>query len=68
MSRNQRWLALGAGTVLAAAVLTLGGCAAEGPVWPADLEQKIEAACTRANHQEIAVVYEQLAEGDRAAA
>lgn len=68
MSRNQRWLVLGAGAFLAAAVLTLGGCAAEGPVKPAGLEQKIEAARTRADHQEIAAAYEQQAEGDRAAA
>jgi len=68
MSRNQRWLVLGAGAFLAAAVLALGGCAAEWPVKPADLEQKIEAARTRADHQAIAAVYEQQAEGDRAAA
>lgn len=68
MSRNRRWWLLGTGTFLAAAVLILGGCAAEGPVKPAGLEQKIEAVRTRADHQEIAVVYEQQAEGDRAAA
>jgi hypothetical protein len=68
MSKNQRWLVSGTGTFLAAAVLILGGCAAEGPVKPAGLEQKIEAARTRADHQEIAAVYEQQAEGDRAAA
>lgn len=52
---------------LALAILTLGGCAAEGPVKAAGLEQKIVAARTRADHQEIAAVYEQQAEGDRAA-
>lgn len=68
MNRNQRWVVLGSGIVLAAAVLTLGSCAAEGPVKPARLEQKIEAARTRADHQEIAVIYEEEAERDRAAA
>ena len=53
--------------VLAAAVFILGGCAAEGPFRLAGLEQKIEAARTRADHQEIAAVYEQLAQRDRAA-
>ena len=68
MSRNQRWLDSGAATLLAAAVLTLGGCMAEGPVKPVGFGQKIEAARTRADHQEIAAVYEQQAGGDRAAA
>jgi len=68
MSRNQRRMVLGTGAFLAAAVLILGGCAAEEPVKPAGLEQQIEAARTRADHQTIAAVYEQEAEGDRAAA
>ena len=68
MTRNQRWLVLGTVTFLAAAVLILGGCAAEGPVKLAGLEQKIEAARTRADHQEITAVYEQQADGDRVAA
>ena len=61
MNMNQRWL------VLAAAVLILGGCPAEGPVKSAGLEQKIEAARTRADHQEIAAAYEQQAGIDREA-
>jgi hypothetical protein len=35
---------------------------------PAGIEQKIEAARTRADHQEIAAVYEQQGDRDRAAA
>jgi hypothetical protein len=62
MKMNRRWL------VLSAVVLILGGCAVEGPVRLAGIEQKIEAARTRADHQEIAAVYEQQAEWDRAAA
>ena len=68
MKMNRRWLVLGAGAVLAAAILTLGGCAAGGPVKPAGLEQKIEAARTRADHEEIASLYEQQAGADKAAA
>ena len=67
MSRNQRWLVLGARTFLAAAVLALGGCAAEGPVKPAGLDPRIEAARTRADHHAIATAYEQQAEADRVA-
>ena len=67
MSRNQRWPVLGTGVFLVAAALALGGCAAQGPVKPAGLEQKIEAARTRADHDEIAAVYEQQAEGHKAA-
>jgi hypothetical protein len=67
MSRNQRWLVLGAGTFLAAVVLALGGCPAEGPVKSAGLEQKIEVARTRADHQEIAAAYERQAGVDREA-
>ena len=67
MNRIQRWLVLGAGTFLAAVVLALGGCPAEGPVKPAGLEQKIEAGRTHADHQEIAAIYEQQAGVDREA-
>lgn len=62
MNMNRRWW------IPAAAILTLAGCAAEGPVKPAGIEQKIEAARTRADHQDIAAAYEQQAEGDRSAA
>ena len=68
MKMNRRSLVLGAGAVLAAAILTLGGCAAYGPVKPAGLEQKIEAARTRADHEQIASLYEQQAGADKAAA
>lgn len=67
MNRNRRSLVLGTGISLAASVLTLGGCAVEGPRKPAGLEQKIEAARTSGDHQEIAAVYEQQAGVDREA-
>jgi len=68
MSTNKRWSVLGTGVFLVAVGLALGGCAAQGPVKPAGLEQKIEAARTRADHQEIAAVYEQQAEAYKATA
>ncbi len=58
ISVDGRWL------ILAAALLTLSGCAAEGPGKPAGLEQRIEAARTRADHVEIAAIYGQQAEAD----
>lgn len=66
MNMNRRRLVLGASAVLAAAILTLGGCAAEGPVKPGGLEQKIEAARTSADHEVIASLYEQQAGADKA--
>ena len=68
MGMNLRRPVLGTGAFLVAIVLALGGCAAQGPVKPAGLEQKIEAARTRADHQEIAAIYEQQAEGYKAMA
>ena len=68
MRKKLRWLVMGAGVALLAAVATLGGCAAEGPTKPAGLEQKIEAARARADHEEIASIYEQQATADKAAA
>ena len=68
ISRNKRRSGLGASAFFIAAVLALGGCAAQGPVKPAGLEQKIEAARTRADHQDIAAVYEQQSEGYKATA
>lgn len=47
--------------ILATVLLTLGGCATDGPVEVAGLEQKIEAARTRTDHQELAVIYERQA-------
>ena len=68
MRKKLRWLVMGAGVALLAAVATLGGCAAEGPTKPAGLEQKIETARARADHEEIASTYEQQAIADKAAA
>lgn len=68
MSKDPRWLVPGAGALLAAAMFTLGGCAAEKPIKPAGIEQKIEAARTPGDHEEIASLYEQQAGADKAAA
>jgi hypothetical protein len=67
MNRIPQWMHLGAGAFLVTAVLTFGGCATEGPVRPAGLGEKIEAARTRADHQAIAAVYERQAQDDKRA-
>lgn len=67
MSTNPLWLILGGNALLAAAILTLGACAAEGPIKAAGLEHKVEVARTRADHQEIASIYEHQADVDREA-
>jgi len=46
----------------------LGACATEGPpVAPAGVEQKVGAARTRADHQELAAIYEREAKDDKTA-
>jgi hypothetical protein len=65
-NRIQRWLAPGLGAILA--VVLLSGCAVEGPVKPAGLEQKIENARSPRDHEEIASLFEQQAGVDKAAA
>lgn len=52
----------------ALAALVLGACAAESSVKSADIERKIDAAQTRAEHQEIAAIYDRRAQADGAAA
>lgn len=59
---------LGICGLLLGMVFVLGGCAGDPPAAPAGLEKKIETARTRADHQEIAAVYAQQAEGYKSAA
>lgn len=64
MHGKPRWMCYVLGAFLVTAFLMLSGCAAEGPVKPAGLGEKIEGARTRADHQEIAAVYERQAKDD----
>lgn len=68
MTGNRRWFGMGLFALLAAAVVAVGGCATETPVKAGGMEQKIESAHTRADHEEIASLYEQQAGADKAAA
>ena len=54
--------------VLAALVLASAGCATRAPMAPAGIEQKIENASSRLDHEELASQYEQQAVVDAAAA
>lgn len=66
MNMNRLWL-LAAGAFVVPAILNLSGCAVEGPVKPVVMEQKIKSANTRADHDELADIYERQAKDDRAA-
>ena len=70
MEKNFMWFRRGAGVALVAAMVTSAGCVAvaQGPTKPAGLEQKIEKASSRPDHEEIAAQYEQQAVADSAAA
>lgn len=50
------------------ALVSLSGCASQGPVAVEGLEQKIESASSRADHEEIATQYERQSVLDAAAA
>lgn len=54
--------------VLASAVLVSGGCSTQAPMAPAGIEQKIENASSRTDHEDIATQYERQAAVDAAAA
>lgn len=54
--------------VIAGAVMTLAGCATQVPTSPVGIEQKIETASSRVDHEDVATQYEQQAGVDTAAA
>lgn len=68
MTNYLNWLAAGGVAAIAAATITLGGCAAQMPSPPAGIEQKMENASTPSDHNDIASQYERQASVDAAAA
>lgn len=68
MNGRLRWRLLGITVLQMYTAMPMSGCAAEGPKRPAGLEQKIETARARADHEETASIYEQQAIVDKAAA
>lgn len=67
MTKDFRWPGVTA-VLLAGAVFALAGCAAEAPTMPTSIEQKIENASSRQDHEELAAQYERQAGLDAAAA
>ncbi len=68
MTNYLKWVAAGGVAAIAAATITLGGCAAQMPSPPAGIEQKMENASTPSDHNDIASQYERQATVDAAAA
>ena len=62
------WFHTGALVALVGAAITVAGCASQRPVPPAGLDQKIEHAISRADHEGLASQYEQQAAVASAAA
>lgn len=62
------WLMPGVFAALLAVNLSLGGCTSGGSQKPPRLQEKIEDARTRADHEELAAYYEQEARSAQAKA
>ena len=67
MNKNL-WLVSGVFAALLAVTLPLSGCISSGIQKPARLQEKLEAARTKADHDELAGYYEQEANALRAKA
>jgi outer membrane murein-binding lipoprotein Lpp len=65
MTKGLRWFSRGA---LVGAAIAVAGCASPLPLPPAGLEQKIEHAISRTDHEDLAGQYERQAAVDSAAA
>lgn len=59
MKSNARWTTGGALAILVATSLMLGGCASGPPAGAVHLEQQVQSASTRSDHEKIAAAYEQ---------
>jgi hypothetical protein len=68
MTNYLKWMAVGGVATIAAATISLAGCAAQLPSVPAGIEQKIENASTASDHNDIASQYERQATLDVASA
>ena len=58
MIRDHRWFGAGTLVALVSAAIAVAGCATQLPVPPAGVEQKIENASSRWDHEELASQYE----------
>lgn len=67
MKHTMRWLVFSVSAVSLGAVLMFEGCASGRSLSPVAMEQKIVNARTRADHEELASLYESYAKADQTA-
>ena len=68
MGFQRRWTVTGAAAAVVVALAGMSGCASQGPTAPGGIEQKIVNAHTRADHEELAGLFEKQSADDKAAA
>lgn len=68
MTKRFSWVGATARFTLAGAVVSLAACSTQGPTPPLGVEQRIEIASSRIDHEEIAAQYDRQAVVDAAAA
>ena len=68
MTKHFNWVGAAARFTLAGAVVSLAACSTQGPTPPLRVEQRIETASSRLDHEEIAAQYDRQAVVDAAAA
>ena len=68
MTKHLRWFGAGAIVAFVGAAISVAGCATQLPVPPAGIEQRIESASSRSDHEALASEYERKASVDTDAA
>lgn len=68
MTTHFNWFCAAARFTLLGAVVSFAACSTQGPTPPMGVEQKIENAVSRLDHEEIAAQYDRQAVVDAAAA
>ncbi len=68
MATPFNWFGAAIRFTTAGAVLALGACSTQGPTPPEGIEQRIEKASSRVDHEEIAAQYDRQSVADAAAA
>ena len=68
MKSNARWVTGSALAILVAVTSILAGCASGPATGVSGLEQQVQSASTRSDHERIALAYEQQAGAEKASA
>lgn len=68
MTKYLRWIRLSLSVAFVGAIVALSGCAAQAPAPTVGVEQKIEKASSRLDHEALASQYERQALADEDAA